>query len=144
MNSPVNRLYFENTVGRVEEDVRGFVRLKYFAGSRNAEAWHGLLQHTKHLLARQGRGLMLVDQQEMAPFKPVEQKWLVEEWLPQAITEGGYRFGAVIQAHDVFARLAMDTVRTQVRDRQLTYRYFPDEAAALAWLLAQHKQSKPA
>lgn len=139
MNSPANRLYFENAAGRVEEDVRGFVKLRYFAGPPNTEAWHGLLQHTKQLLARQGKGLMLVDQQDMTSFKPAEQAWLVEVWLPQAITEGGYRFGAVIQAHDVFARLSMDTVRTQARDMHLTYRYFTDEATAVAWLLAQHK-----
>ena len=139
MNSPINRLYVENAVGRVEEDVRGFIRLKYYPGPRNAEDWHVLMQHTKEQLARQGRGLLLVDQQQMAPFKPAEQAWLLEQWLPSAIVDGGYRFGAVLQARDVFARLAMDTVRAQARNLHLTYRYFEEETPAVAWLLAQHK-----
>ncbi|SNC76555.1 hypothetical protein SAMN06265337_3445 [Hymenobacter gelipurpurascens] len=139
MNSPVNRLFLENAVGRVEEDVHGFIRLQYHPGPRNSNSWQALMQHAKELLARQGRGLMLIDQQRMAPFKPAEQTWLLEQWLPSAIVDGGYRYGAILQAHDVFARLAMDTVRTQARDLHLTYRYFTDEAAAVAWLLAQYK-----
>ncbi|MBW3128845.1 hypothetical protein KYK14_09815 [Hymenobacter profundi] len=43
----------------------------------------------------------------------------------------------MVQAHDVFARLAMDTIRSQVQGLQLTYRYFPEEAAAIAWLRVQ-------
>lgn len=137
MQKPANRLYFENAVGRVEEDKAGFVRLVYYQGLRKAETWHGLMQHTKHLLARQGHGLLLVDQQLMAPFSLPEQAWLVEQWLPRAIVEGGYRYGAVVQAHDAFARLAMETIRTQARDLHLTYRYFSEEAGAITWLLTQ-------
>ncbi|UOR05093.1 hypothetical protein MUN82_19415 [Hymenobacter aerilatus] len=134
---PSNRLYFENAAGRVEEDRRGFVRLTYTQGRRETSAWHGLLQHTKHLLARQGQGVLLVDQRHMQAFSLEEQRWLVEEWLPQAIVEGGYRYGAVVQAHDAFARLAMDTIRLHAKNMQLTYRYFTDELEAVAWLQEQ-------
>jgi hypothetical protein len=48
-----------------------------------------------------------------------------------------YRYGAVVQAHDVFARLDMDTIRTQAQDLPLTYRFFPDEVEAIRWLHAQ-------
>lgn len=137
MKLPALRVYFENAVGRVAEDPAGFVRLQYHPGPRDASAWHGLMQHTKHLLARQGYGLMLVDQRQMSPFLPAEQAWLIEHWLPQAIVEGSYRYGAVVQAHDAFARLAMETVRIQARNLHLTYRYFSDETPAVAWLLQQ-------
>ena len=30
MSSPLNRLYFENAAGRVEEDTAGYVRLVYY------------------------------------------------------------------------------------------------------------------
>ncbi|SHM12207.1 hypothetical protein [Hymenobacter psychrotolerans] len=132
-----NRLYFENAAGRVEEDVDGYVRLTYHPGRREMAVWQGLLQHTKRLLTRQAGGLMMVDQQQMTAFTPQEQAWLTEQWLPQALVEGGYRFGAVVQARDVFARLAMDSIRLQVQHLQLEYRYFPDEAAARAWLLSR-------
>ncbi|MBC6610978.1 hypothetical protein H8B15_08590 [Hymenobacter sp. BT507] len=140
MFPPSNRLYFENAAGRVEEDRGGFVRLTYMPGRREASAWHGLLQHTKHLLMRQGQGILLVDQRRMQAFTLEEQRWLVEEWLPLTIVEGGYRYGAIVQAHDAFARLAMDTVRLHAQNMQLTYRYFTDEAEAIAWLRAQTQE----
>jgi len=137
MISPINRLYFENAAGRVEEDTDGYVRLVYYPNPRQSLVWQGLLQHTKHLLTRQGLGLMLIDQRRMPPFSSADQNWLVEQWIPQAILEGGYRYGAIIQAEDAFARLSMETVRTQARNSPLTYRYFQDEQSAVAWLLAQ-------
>jgi len=42
-----------------------------------------------------------------------------------------------VQAHNVFARLAIDTIRTQAQELPLTYRFFPDEAQAIRWLHAQ-------
>jgi len=135
-NTPT-RLYFENAAGRVVEDRDGLVRLTYYAGRRQMEVWRGLMQHTKHLLSRQQRGVMLIDQREMMAFSPAEQTWLVDQWLPEAIVEGGYRYGAVVQAHDAFARLAMDTVRVQAQGLQLSYRYFSDEQSALTWLRQQ-------
>ncbi|OUJ65154.1 hypothetical protein [Hymenobacter crusticola] len=132
-----SRLYFENAAGRVGEDALGFVRLTYAAGRREMAVWQGLLQHTKHLLARQRSGLLLVDQRHMSAFSLSEQAWLIEQWLPQAIVEGGYRYGAVVQAQDAFARLAMDTVRLHAQALELTYRYFPEEASAIAWLEQQ-------
>lgn len=138
MEAPVgNRLYFENAVGRVEEDQLGFVRLRYNAGRRDEAAYRGLLQHTLRLLARQRHGRMLVDQRQMEPFSPQEQQWLLGEWLPLAIAEGGYRYGAVVQATNVFARLAMNTTAAHPNARALTYRYFDEEAPAVAWLLQQ-------
>lgn len=138
MRQPLNRVYFENAAGRLEEDLAGYARLIYLPGRREQTAWHGLLQHTARLLARQGHGLLLVDQRQMSPFTPEEQAWLTGQWLPRTIVEGGYRYGAIVQAQDVFARLAMDTVRMQAQDLRLTYRYFPDEAGASTWLLS-HK-----
>lgn len=137
MLTPLTRLYFENAAGRVVEDPNGLVRLTYHAGRREMPIWQGLMQHTKHLLARQQRGVMLIDQRQMSAFSLSEQAWLVEQWLPQAIIEGGYRYGAIVQAQDAFARLAMDTVRLQAQNLQLTYRYFPEEPSALAWLRQQ-------
>jgi hypothetical protein len=73
----------------------------------------------------------------MSPYSPAEQVHVVQHWLPCTIVDGQYRYGAVVQAQDVFARLAMDTIRTQAQELPLTYRFFPDEAAAIDWLQAQ-------
>ena len=76
----------------------------------------------------------------MPPYLPAEQDYVVQQWLPRTIVEGQYRFGAVVQAHDVFARLAMNTIRTQAQELPLTYRFFPDEAEAIGWLRGQQIQ----
>jgi hypothetical protein len=70
----------------------------------------------------------------MTPYSPAEQVYLGQHWLPRTIVDGQYRYGAVVQAHDVFARLAMDTIRTQAQELPLTYRFFSDEAQAISWL----------
>ena len=56
----------------------------------------------------------------------------MQHWLPRTIVDGQHRYGAVVQAHEVFARLAMDTIHTQAQELPLTYRFFPDEARAIS------------
>lgn len=130
-------IQFENTVGRAMDDPLGFARLTYQPGPREAGALALLLGHVTHLLARRGDGCLLVDQRLMAPFTLAEQTFVIEQWLPEAMAEGGYRFGAVILANNVFSRLATRTVTTAVREMPMLYQYFEQEAEAIAWLLQQ-------
>lgn len=125
--------YYGNAAGLVQEHA-SYVRLRYHAGLRQADAFHALLGHVTRALARHGAGKLLVDQHAMTPYTPQEQAYVVQQWLPRTIVEGQYRWGAVVMAQDVFTRLSMDTIRTQAQDLPLTYRFFADEAAALAWL----------
>ena len=103
---------------------------------RKKDEFQALLGHTTRLLARRGDGRLLVDQRLMTPFTPDEQQFVIQEWLPLTILEGGYRYGAVVLAHDVFARLATATVVTAARDLPMTYRYFDNEAEAITWLVS--------
>jgi hypothetical protein len=129
-------LYFTNAAGLVQE-YADYVRLQYYPGPRCFEEFTSLLNHVTRALSRYRLGKLLIDQRQMTPYVPDEQVHLVQQWLPRTIVEGQYRYGAVVQAHDVFARLAMDTIRTQAQDLPLTYRFFPDEAQAINWLHAQ-------
>ncbi|MCC3156608.1 hypothetical protein LJ737_05120 [Hymenobacter sp. 15J16-1T3B] len=131
------RLYFENRAGRISDDPAGFARLTYHPGQRSEDELRALLGHVTRLLARRADGRLLVDQRLMQPFSASEQQHVMHQWMPAAVADGGYRFGAVVQAHDVFARLATASVTTQGRDLNLTYRYFDDEAPAVEWLLMQ-------
>ena len=70
----------------------------------------------------------------MAPFTSTEQAWMTSEWLPNAVLEHGYRFGAVLVAQNVFARLAMTQLVLGTRDLPHTYRTFESESEAVAWL----------
>ncbi|MCI1187912.1 STAS/SEC14 domain-containing protein [Hymenobacter sp. DH14] len=127
-------LYFENTIGRLWEEPEGYLRLEYKPGPRELVQFRALLTHAAQALSRHGWANMLVDQRQMAPFTPVEQAWMTGEWLPKAVHEHGYRHGAVLVAHNVFARLAMTQLVFGTRDLPHTYRTFENEAEAVAWL----------
>ncbi|GAC1595929.1 MAG: hypothetical protein NVS3B25_19920 [Hymenobacter sp.] len=130
-------LYFENGIGRIWEEPAGYLRLEYRPGPREAGQFRALLTHAGQALVRRGWDKMLVDQREMAPLSPAEQAWMTAEWLPRAVRENGYRSGAVLASHDVFARLAMNEYVLASRGLNHTYRTFEDEDAAVAWLLRQ-------
>ena len=127
-------LYFENSVGRLWEEPGGYLRLEYKAGPREIVQFRALLTHTAQALRRRQWAHILVDQRQMAPFNPVEQAWMTSEWLPNAVLEHGYRFGAVLVAQNVFARLAMTQLVLGTRDLPHTYRTFESESEAVAWL----------
>jgi hypothetical protein len=135
-----NSLYFTNAAGLVQE-YADYVRLQYHPGPRRFDEFSALLHHVTRALSRYRLGKLLVDQRQMTPYLPAEQVYVVQQWLPRTIVDGQYRYGAVVQAHDVFARLAMDTVRTQAQELPLTYRFFSDEEAAISWLQAQQLPS---
>jgi hypothetical protein len=140
MPSPVSRtLYFENNLGRIWEEPEGYLRLEYRAGARDAVQFRALLTHAAQALSRHRWSGMLIDQREMAPFTPDEQAWMTGTWLPKAVHEHGYRRGAVLIAHNVFARLAMTQLVLGTRDLPHTYRTFEAEPEAVNWLLQPHE-----
>ena len=130
-------IYFENGVGRIWEEPDAYLRLEYRSGPREEMQFRALLNHLAQALSRRGWDSILVDQQAMTPFSPEEQAWMVSHWLPRAVRENGYRYGAVLVAHDVFARLAMTGLVMTSRKLGHTYRNFEQEPEAAAWLLAQ-------
>jgi hypothetical protein len=131
-------LYFTNVAGLVQE-CADYVLLQYYPGPRRFDEFTALLHHVIRALSCYCLGKLIIDQRQLTPYLPAEQVHLVQHWLPRTIVEGQYRYGAVLQAHDVFARLAMDTIRTLAQELPLTYRcrFFPDEVEAISWLQAQ-------
>ena len=134
MPSAARSLYFENSVGRLWEEPAGYLRLEYKPNPRETVQFRAILTHTAQALSRRQWANILVDQRQMAPFTPIEQTWMSNEWLPKAVHEHGYRHGAVLVAHNVFARLAMTQLVFGTRDLPHTYRTFEDEDEAVAWL----------
>ena len=130
-------IYFKNTVGCVWEEPEGYLRLDYYPGPREEAQFRALLTHTRQAMQRRNWGRLLVNQQQMSAFTPAEEAWMTNEWLPQAVREAGYRYGAVMVAHDVFARLAMAGIVLTSRKLGHTYRNFEHEKEAIDWLLAQ-------
>ena len=134
MLTPTRSLYFENSAGRVWEEPASYIRLEYRAGTREVAQFRALLTHTAQALSRRQWSKILVDQREMAPYNPIEQDWMTNEWLPRTVRENGYRFGAILVAHNVFARLATNQFIMASRELPHTYRTFEAEEAAVAWL----------
>jgi hypothetical protein len=127
-------LYFENSSGRIWEEPGGYLRLEYRSGPRDSTHFRALLTHTAHAMSRRQWDKMLVDQREMAPFNPAEQDWMTNEWLPRTVNEHGYRYGAILVAHNVFARLATNQFVMASRSLPHTYRTFEAEDEAVSWL----------
>ena len=88
-------------------------------------------------LRQRGWCKILINQVELRPFSPDEQQWITQQWLPQAVREGGYRYGAVVVSHDAYTRLATAYITTSVGGLPLRYRSFDEEAQAIAWLRQQ-------
>ena len=130
-------LYFENSVGRLWEEPTGYLRLEYKPGPRGEVEFRALLTHAAQALTRHHWRSILVDQRQMTPFVMSEQTWMGTEWLPHAVHEHGYRFGAVLVAQNVFARLAMTQLVLSTRNLPHTYRTFEGEDEAVGWLLKQ-------
>jgi len=130
-------IYFKNNAGCVWEEPEGYLRLDYYPGPREETQFRALLTHIRQAMQRHSWGRMLVNQQQMSPFSPAEEAWMMNEWLPVAVRENGYRYGAVMVAHDVFARLAMTGIVMTSRKLGHTYRNFEHEKEAVSWLLTQ-------
>ncbi|TPG65543.1 hypothetical protein [Hymenobacter nivis] len=127
-------VYFENAVGRIWEEPMNYLRLDYYATPRDEMAFRALLTHALQAMVRRGWGKMLIDQRKMVPYSDAERAWLVGEWLPRAIREGSYRYGAVLLAENPFARVSMTRLTMAARELGNTYKTFDTEAEAVSWL----------
>lgn len=127
-------LYFENAAGRLLEHPDQYVIFQYHPGPRKFTDLQALLTHTGFLLRRNNWHKLLVDQRPMAPFTEEESKWIVEFWLAGPQQRQGGLQGAILVAHDVFARLSMSQVIHEAQAASLTYRLFEDEVEAATWL----------
>lgn len=137
MPAAFRTIYFKNSSGCIWEEPAAYLRLDYYPGARADGQFKALLTHVRQAMQRRGWGRLLINQQQMSPFTPTEESWMIDEWLSQAVRENGYRYGAVLVAHDVFARLAMHSLVTTSRKLGHLYRNFEQEPEAIAWLLAQ-------
>ena len=130
-------LLFDNPAGQLLADPAGFIQLRWAATPRTLADTQALLTHLASAFRQRGTGKALAYQVDMHPFSPAEQAWIMQEWLPTAVRESGYRYGAIVVSADIYARLATAFITTNVQGLPLRYRSFDDEATATAWLRQQ-------
>jgi hypothetical protein len=132
--SPI--ILLQNNAGQVIAEPAGFLRLHWSGQERTLADTRAMFTTGAQALQRYGWGRILINQVQMQPFSPEEQLWISQQWLPSAVSESGYRFGAVVVATNVLTRLATAFV-TSTPELPLRYRSFGTEEEALAWLLKQ-------
>jgi hypothetical protein len=130
-------IYFENAAARLLEDPAGFLWIVWNSAERTFADLRELFGRVQLALEEHHWGRILIDQRLMQPFSPEEQIWITQEWLPRAVSKGGYRFGAVLISPDVMVRLATAYITTHVQGIPLQYRSFETPEAAMQWLLQQ-------
>ena len=129
-------LLFENVAGSLGLDA-GFLKMRWTPSARTLTDTQALLGALARELARHGLHKVLTNQQQMRQLSAEEQHWVTNTWLPQAVTTSGYRFGAVVVAADLYARLATASITSLAHGLPLRYRSFDDEAQAVEWLRRQ-------
>ena len=128
---------FKNLAGQLTADPAGFLRLSWTAAPRNLSDTQSLFAQVALALQQRSWAKVLINQTEMLPFSPAEQQWIAQEWLPQAVQAGGYRYGAIVVSADTYARLATAYITTNVQGLPMRYRSFDQEAEAATWLARQ-------
>ena len=130
-------LLFRNKAGQLRADTAGFLRMHWTSHLRTLADTQAMFASISAALLARGWSKVLINQVDMQPFLPTEQQWITQEWLPQAVQQAGYRYGAVLVSTDIFTRLATAYITTSVADLPLRYRSFDQEQAAVAWLRQQ-------
>ncbi|MGI4824485.1 MAG: hypothetical protein ACRYFV_25020 [Janthinobacterium lividum] len=130
-------ILFENVAGRLQADSAGFLRVYWGPGPRTLTDTGALFAAITKALLKYQWSKILVNQVHMQPFTTQEQLWIAQEWLPHAVREGGYRFGAVVVSANQFTRLATAFITISVQGLPILYRSFDKEEQAVSWIIKQ-------
>jgi hypothetical protein len=127
---------FENAVGRLLEHPEGYVAFECHAGPRKLSDLQGLLVHVGLSLQQHSWHKVLWNQCVMAPFTKVENTWIIDYWVYFATRYPKGLQVAIVQARDVYTRLAVNQLLQQAQVAPFAYRVFESETLAAAWLRA--------
>jgi hypothetical protein len=127
-------LYFHNELASILEHADGYARIDWQPVPSQSRVLRTVYEQVLRLLCATGFTKILSDRQLMPPLLPVDQLWLAEQWIPQAVSEAGYRHGAVVESHDLLSRNSVVQVVEKLGSLPLTVRYFEDDWQAAKWL----------
>jgi hypothetical protein len=130
-------LYFDNAAGRIWHHPNGYIRLDWHRTPTRDAHVRELYEAAAEALQQLGLTRLISDHRHMPPMSPALQRWLADTWVPTTVQNSGYRRGAVVQAFNLFNRLATNQVITQVAHVPLVVQHFDNEYEAERWLLAE-------
>ncbi|OUJ74606.1 hypothetical protein [Hymenobacter crusticola] len=127
-------LFFHNSLASIIAHNLGYVRIEWHPTLVRTSDLREAYEHVLLLLKDSGITKVLSDHQLLAAIMPDDQYWLVNNWVPRAVREGGYSRCAIIQAYDVISHLATLKVTNSLAT-PLAVNYFDDQRQAEGWLL---------
>ncbi|GAA4492719.1 hypothetical protein GCM10023172_00300 [Hymenobacter ginsengisoli] len=126
--------YYRNPLGSILYDPAGFVVLNWTDALLTPAELQSLYSHTLQALRHHGTCKLLTNQIARQPLSPAEQKWIIEQWVPQAIAECAYSHCAIVESTQAEGHLAARAVGEGVAHHPLEFRYFQQESEARQWL----------
>jgi hypothetical protein len=137
MTEVIAPILFNNAAGQLQADPAGFLRVSWGPGPRTLTDTGALFAAITKALQQYRWSKVLVNQVNMQPFSTQEQLWVAQEWLPHAVQEGGYRYGAVVVSTNEFTRLATAFITISVKGLPILYRSFDNDDQAVSWITQQ-------
>ncbi|UOQ96254.1 hypothetical protein MUN81_13455 [Hymenobacter sp. 5317J-9] len=126
-------LYFQNAAGKVYHHPRGFVRLAWSAERTSFDAVKAFYEQVLALLLNSGARKILSDHGQRAPLSGAAQAWLIENWIPRAMTQARTRHCAIVEGADPLHRLSTQSV-VSASPSGFVFQRFVSVDAAEAWL----------
>jgi hypothetical protein len=130
------RLHVQRAAGQVRLLPGEFVHLSWTGKPAASAEVRELYEEALKLLRAHGLCKILTDHRLMPRLSAADRDWLTRNWALRAVATAGYHFVAIVQAEDVFNRLATKQIVHELAV-PLTVQHFDDEAAAAAWLQQQ-------
>lgn len=128
-------LYFHNSLAHVVELPGRYVRVEWLVAPMFSPDLRQVYEHILLLMKEARLHKVLTDHQLMPAIMPQDREWLVRDWIPRAVREADYRYCAVVDAHDTYARMATTHMVRQLHIHLgLQVAHFRDYFSATQWL----------
>ena len=115
-----------------------YVHLHWSGTPMSSAELRALYVHARNLLHVEGLHCILADHRHMpSALSEADQRWLVQQWLPETVADAHYSHCAVLPTLDPTHRLHTPPVVAQLQ-RHIAVALFSEPAGADAWLRAIH------
>ncbi|OON69602.1 hypothetical protein [Hymenobacter sp. CRA2] len=132
------RPYFQNAAASISYAPNGnYLVLSWSAVKASPEELRAVYEQALRAMQQQGIRKVLSNHGARPPLPAAVSTWVAEEWIPQAVRETGYSHCAVVENQSALGRLVAQSIGAQLPGKLLTFRYFPTQAEAAAWLGAR-------
>ncbi|MVN76052.1 hypothetical protein GO988_06920 [Hymenobacter sp. HMF4947] len=126
--------YFRNPAAEITYYPAGYIRADWRAMDSSETELRAIYEHILGAMRRYEVTALLIKHTQPQPIPAVLRLWLLENWIPRAMREVGYRRCAIVETADTASRSATREIGSRL-NQPLDFAYFEDPAEAEAWLL---------